>query len=282
MIWRCRDFRIDSGCRPIVAGILNATPDSFSDGGLCATAEQAVARGKDLLAQGADVIDVGGESTRPGAAPVDAATELDRILPVVEALAQAGAPVSVDTRRAEVARAALRAGAAIVNNPAETAPGDSVARAAAEYGAGYVATWSQGCIPARKPAGGGDPDGAAERAAAALRRMAEAARGCGVPAESIVLDPGLGFGKSPQEDFALMRAVRALSAEGPVMIGISRKSALGAACAQPDPALRLGASVSAALWTAAAGAAVLRVHDVRETVQALRVWRILEDGKWMD
>ncbi len=279
MIWRCRNFAFDTSEHPLVAGIVNVTPDSFSgDGAVDPVA--AVRLAESHFAAGADFVDVGGESTRPGAEPVDAETEMARVVPVVRALARKGAAVSVDTRNAETALAALEAGAAIVNDVCDTAEGDPVAAAAAKHGAGFVATWSCGAVPARRPEGRGDPETAVSRARAALQRMAAFARACGVRADSVAGDPGIGFGKSVEEDVALLRAGGAVAPGLPAMFGVSRKSVLGALCGESDPRKRVGAGAAAALWVAENGAAILRVHDVRETVQALKIRAVLEGRSW--
>ena len=268
MIWRCRDRIFDTGRRAVVAGIVNVTPDSFSDGGEHASRDAAVAFARALARDGADILDVGGESTRPGAAEISADEECARAIPVVEILAGEGFAVSIDTRREATARAALAAGAVAVNCPAPVAEGDPVAAAAAACGAGFVATWSDG-IPARKPEGAGDPGTVVERAAGFLREAVRRVIACGAARECIAVDPGFGFGKSADEDMELLRGLSGLCQIAPLMAGTSRKSFLGAACGEPDPKKRLGAGIASAIAARRAGAGVLRVHDVAETRQAL-------------
>lgn len=248
-------------------GILNVTPDSFSDGGRWVDHAAAVARGRDLHDQGADLVDVGGESTRPGAAAVDAETEAARVVPVIEALAP-HVRVSVDTAKASVAAAALAAGATVVNDvSAELAP------VAAAHGAGWVAMHMQGTPRTMQH----DPryDDVVAEVEAHLAACAERGRAAGVA--ELWVDPGIGFGKTFDHNWALLGAVDRLCAGGdPVAVGTSRKGFLGAATAvadgsdEPTPTDdRLEASVATAVLAARAGAAMVRVHDVAETVAAL-------------
>lgn len=248
-------------------GVLNVTPDSFYDGGRYVDHEAAVEHGLRLVAEGADVVDVGGESTRPGAAPVAAAEELRRVLPVVEALAPA-VRVSIDTSKEEVARAAVAAGASLVNDVSA-----SLAALAAETGAGWVAMHMRG-TPAdmqREPAYG---DVVAE-VATFLAARAGAAQAAGVG--EIWVDPGIGFGKTIEHNLALLGALPQLAALGwPVLVGTSRKSFLGRLAPAADgspapPDERLEGSLAAAVWCMEHGAAMVRVHDVRETVAARRL-----------
>jgi len=244
-------------------GILNVTPDSFSDGGRYLDPEAAVAHGLDMAAAGADVVDVGGESSRPGAAPVALGEELARVVPVVEALA-GRVRVSIDTRKAEVAQAALSAGATIVNDISA-----SLWPLAAEAGAGYVAMHMQGSPPTMQD----DPrygDVVAEVFGFLCRRAAEAAD-AGVT--ELWVDPGIGFGKTQQHNLLLLRHLPELVASGwPVLVGTSRKGFIGRlASAGHSPApvdRRLAGSLSTATWSMLAGARMVRVHDVAATVQA--------------
>jgi len=258
--------------RPLVMGVLNVTPDSFSDGGAWADVGAAVARGRALLAEGADVVDVGGESTRPGAEPVGIDVELARVVPVVEALAPAaaaaGGRLSVDTRHAEVAVAALEAGASIVNDVSA-----SLERVAAAAGAGWVAMHMQG-EPATMQH---DPryDDVVEQVLAFLVEAAERGRTAGVG--EVWIDPGIGFGKTAEHNWALLGALDRIVAAGvPVLVGTSRKGFLGAVMRDadgaddvPGPDDRLEGSITTAAWAATMGAAMIRVHDVRATVAAL-------------
>jgi dihydropteroate synthase len=257
---------------PQVMGVLNVTPDSFSDGGVGVAPGAAVAHGRQLLEEGADVLDVGGESTRPGAEPVGIDVELARVIPVVERLAPivagSGARLSVDTRHAEVARAALAAGATIVNDVSA-----SLEAVAAEAGAGWVAMHMQG-TPATMQQAPAYDDVVAE-VLAFLGGAAARGRAAGVP--EIWVDPGIGFGKTAAHNWALLAALdRFVDAGVPVMVGTSRKGFLGAAMGEADGAEgpapaddRLEGSIATAVWAATMGAAMIRVHDVRATVAAL-------------
>jgi dihydropteroate synthase len=250
--------------RPSVMGVLNVTPDSFSDGGRYLDPEAALARGLAMVAEGADVVDVGGESSRPGAAPVPEAEERSRVVPVVEALAPR-VRVSVDTAKAAVAEAALGAGASIVN--------DISARLwplAAEAGAGYVAMHMQGA-PATMQEDPRYHDVVGE-VFGFLLAVGARARRAGV--EELWLDPGIGFGKTVSHNLTLLRHLPELVAAGePVLVGTSRKGFIGRLSAGPggDPLpvdARLPGSLASAVWAMVAGAAMVRVHDVAATVQA--------------
>ncbi len=260
--------------------MVNATPDSFSDGGRLPTAEAAAAHGLSLVAAGAAVLDIGGESTRPGAASVSEAEERERVVPVIARLRAAGAavPLSVDTMKPAVARAAVAAGASIWNDVfALRAPG--ALETAAELGCGVVLMHMQG-EPRTMQAAPDYADVVAEVEAFLLAR-AEAAVSAGVRREAVTLDPGVGFGKTLEHNLALLRALPRLAAHGyPVLVGASRKrsvQAIDPTAAAPDD--RLGGSLAFALWAAANGAAAVRVHDVRETAQALAVWRALAERR---
>jgi dihydropteroate synthase len=258
-------------------GVLNVTPDSFSDGGLYVTAERAVAHGLDMVAEGADVIDVGGESTRPGAEPVPLDEELARVVPVVEALAATGARVSVDTTKPAVARAALAAGATLVNDISA-----ALCNVAAEAGAGWVAVHMQG-EPRTMQADPHYDDVVAEVHRFVLERAA-GARAAGV--REVWVDPGIGFGKTTAHNLSLLRhlpeLVEAAAAAGcaGVLVGTSRKRFLGvlaaggsAAPRAPVPvAERLAGSLATAAAALVAGAGMVRVHDVAATVQVARLY----------
>jgi dihydropteroate synthase len=240
-------------------GVLNVTPDSFSDGGRWLDAGAAVAHGLRLVDEGADVVDVGGESTRPGADPVDTQEELRRVLPVIEALAP-HVRVSIDTRKAEVAEAALAAGASLLNDvSASLAP---VARAA---GAGWVAMHMQG-EPATMQQDPSYDDVVAEVRAFLVER----AQTAGV--EEVWIDPGIGFGKTMEHNLSLLAHIDALVDTGyPVVVGTSRKSFLGRLTGGAGPGDRVEASVATAAWAIAHGAQMVRVHDVAPTVAATRL-----------
>lgn len=256
--------------RPLVMGVVNVTPDSFSDGGRHADADAAAAHALSLAAQGADVIDIGGESTRPGAAPVDEAEELARVIPVIERVrAQSAIPVSIDTMKPAVARAAAAAGADMWNDvSALRAPG--APETAADLGLPVILMHMRGEPGTMQDAPRYD-DAAAEVTAFLLQR-AEAATQAGVTRENIWLDPGIGFGKTLAHNLELLRSIPALAAHGfPLCIGVSRKRFIAAIDAGAGEGERLGGSLYAALHAAQHGVAMLRVHDVRETVQALKV-----------
>jgi dihydropteroate synthase len=243
-------------------GVVNVTPDSFSDGGRYLDPERAVAHGLELVAQGADVVDVGGESTRPGAALVGEAEERRRVVPVIEALA-ASVRVSVDTRSAAVAEAAVQAGATLVNDVSA-----SLWPVAAEAGVGWVAMHMRG-QPATMQA---DPhyDDVVAEVAAFLRDRADRAREAGV--DEVWVDPGIGFGKTLEHNLELLRDLDQLAAGGvPVVVGASRKRSLGRLTGDAPVDDRLEASVATAVWAADHGAAMVRVHDVAPTVQAFRL-----------
>jgi dihydropteroate synthase len=252
-----------------VLGILNVTPDSFSDGGLFTELESALAHAKDMLAEGADMIDVGGESSRPGADPVDAETEMKRVIPVIEALAGT-CRISVDTRRPEVARAAVAAGATIINDISA-----SLAPVAAELGVGWIVMHMQGEPGTMQQAP--HYNDVVSEVIAFLDRRASDARRLGV--EEIWVDPGFGFGKMLDHNLSLLANLDRLVGTGwPVAIGTSRKSTLGRLLARSDgtDALlptddRLVGSVATATYAMLCGAAMIRVHDVKAARQAADV-----------
>jgi dihydropteroate synthase len=248
--------------RALVMGVLNVTPDSFSDGGRWFDRDAAIAHGLEMTGQGADVVDVGGESTRPGAEPVDEAEELRRVVPVVEALAP-HVRVSVDTRKRGVAEAALAAGATLLYDVTA-----SLFDVAAAAGAGWVAMHMQGDPRTMQD----DPryDDVVAEVRAFLVERASAARSAGVG--EVWIDPGIGFGKNVEHNLALLAHLDELVATGfPVLVGASRKRFLGVLTGVDDPADRLEGSLAAATWAMSAGAAMVRAHDVRATVEAARI-----------
>jgi dihydropteroate synthase len=247
---------------PLVMGVLNVTPDSFSDGGRYVDQAAAVARGHELIAEGADIVDVGGESTRPGAAPVPEDEELRRVVPVVQGLAP-HVRVSVDTRKRAVAEAAVEAGATLVNDVSA-----SLHEVAAAAGVGWVAVHMRG-EPATMQH---DPryDDVVEDVRGFLGARGQAAVDAGV--EEVWIDPGIGFGKTIDHNLSLLRHVRSLVATGfPVVVGTSRKGFLGALTGGAPPDDRLEASLATAVHAMVGGARMVRVHDVRPTVQAARL-----------
>jgi dihydropteroate synthase len=266
--WRLPRSRLPEG-RTLVMGVLNVTPDSFSDGGRFLDPERAVEHGLRLAEEGADILDVGGESTRPDAAPVDAAEERRRTEPVVRALSrQLKVPLSIDTTKSEVAAAALDAGAEIVNDVSGLARDPQLARAAA--GAAFCLMHLRG-TPKDMQSRAVYADLHGEVLAelqAALQRAGEA----GLAAERIALDPGLGFAKTFAHNLALLRRLRELCQLGrPLLVGASRKSFIGRATGKQSPEARVAGSLAAAALAAFNGAAILRVHDVAATRDALAV-----------
>jgi dihydropteroate synthase len=259
-----------------ILAVLNVTPDSFSDGGLYLERDRAIARARELMARGASLLDVGAESTRPGAPPVPHEEQLRRALPVVEALAGEIA-ITIDTANGEVARACLAAGAVAIND-VSCAHDARLGEAAAEFGAGYILSHAR---PGQSQMAsfGAWPEDAYVDVVAEVRGELRAARArlvaAGVAKDAVVLDPGLGFTKSSLHSARLLAHVARLSEDGPVLIGSSRKSFLTLATGPVAPAERLAASLGAALYAARHGASVLRVHDVTETAQALAVERLL-------
>ena len=268
----CGRHRFDLS-RPLVMGILNVTPDSFSDGGRYVDRARALDHARGMAADGADLIDVGGESTRPGAAPVTEEDELARVVDITATLAGEGLAVSVDTRKPAVMRSAIAAGAAMINDVAAlTAPG--ALAACAQGGVGVCLMHMRG-DPASMQQAPTYTDVVGEVRDFLLAR-AGACLAAGIARERIVLDPGFGFGKTLAHNLQLLRALPELAAAGyPVMAGLSRKSSLGQITGRAA-AERLPASLAAALAAVARGAAIVRVHDVRETVDALKVWLAIE------
>lgn len=267
--WQCGRYALALD-RPLVMGIVNVTPDSFSDGGRHLDRRSAIIHARQMLEDGADILDVGGESTRPGAKPASLSEELDRILPVIEALSGEGVPLSVDTQKPEVMRAALAAGASIINDVnALLAPGALTAVSASD--AGVCLMHMQGTPDTMQ----GDPryDDVLVEVREFLVDRADACDAVGIDHARIVLDPGFGFGKTLAHNLILLRELdRFLETGYPILTGISRKSMLGALTGR-DVKDRLAASVAAVLIAAQKGAKILRVHDVRETVDALKIWQ---------
>lgn len=260
--------------RTLVMGVVNVTPDSFSDGGRWFEPDAAVAHGLLLLAQGADLIDVGGESTRPGAERVDPAEERARVLPVIRALSRAGAVVSVDTTRAAVAADALEAGASVVNDISGGLADPAMLGVVADAGVVYVAMHWRG--PSDVMDTLADYDDVVADVRDELAARLDAAVAAGVRPEQVVLDPGLGFAKPGSDNWPLLAHLDALRALGrPVLVGASRKRFLGHLLAGPDgpapPEARDGATVAVTALAAAAGAWCVRVHEVAGSADAVRV-----------
>ncbi|MEI6564827.1 MAG: dihydropteroate synthase [bacterium] len=273
--WRCRNRTLRMGLRPLVMGILNVTPDSFSDGGRYQGTDAAIRHGMAMAEAGADVIDVGGESTRPGAAPVEADDEIRRVIPVIRALARAFAampdsPVlSVDTSKAMVARLAVEAGACILNDVTALEGDPAMAGVARDTGAGVILMHRRGdpATMQRDPRYG---DVVADVVAYLADRLS-AVKAAGLAADTMALDPGIGFGKTVEHNVKLLAGLQQMAALGrPVVIGVSRKSFIGKITGR-DSDHRLAGSLAGAVWAAMRGAHVWRVHDVAESADAARM-----------
>ncbi len=266
-----RMLRLD---RPRLMGIVNVTPDSFSDGGLHDHCEAAVAHGLQLAVEGADILDIGGESSRPGATAVPLEEELRRVLPVIERLArETTLPISVDTRKPEVMRRAVAAGAGMLND-VSALRGEGALDAAAALGVPVVLMHMQG-----EPGTMQDAPEYTDVVGEVHRFLAErifAAEMAGIEKKRIVVDPGFGFGKRRTHNLQLLAELRRFTDLGvPVLAGLSRKKSIGEITGRDDPAARVHGSVAAALLAAERGALLLRVHDVAATVDALQVWAAL-------
>jgi dihydropteroate synthase len=274
--------RLDTAHLPRIMGILNVTSDSFSDGGCYLDPSAALDRAMRMLDEGADLIDIGAESTRPGAEPVPADVQMARVLPVIEGLAaiRPQPVLSIDTRRARVAEAALSAGASMVNDISALRDDAELADVAMRHGAAVVLMHMKGAPADMQRGGGPHYDDVVEEVRAFLRERADFARARGVPDASIIIDPGLGFGKRYEDNLALLHGIPRLRALGyPVLIGASRKSFIGRALDLPDPKDRLVGSLVVAVLAVLDGAAILRVHDVAPTVQALRMLRAIRPDR---
>ncbi len=278
-IWQTARFRIDLTA-PKVMGIVNVTPDSFSDGGAHAQAKDALIHCERLVAEGADMLDIGGESSRPGASPLSAQAELRRIAPVVRGALKLGIPVSVDTCKVEVMRAVLDEGVDIINDIRALTVDGTLDCIAAHPSAGVCLMHMRG-TPAtmqQRP----DYSDVVGEVTSFLRERCQALIARGVGPERIVIDPGIGFGKSVEHNLELLaRQEELLALDRPILVGWSRKSTLGALTGRPVDE-RLAASVAAALAAVQRGASIVRVHDVAATVDALKVWRSagLGAGPW--
>jgi dihydropteroate synthase len=270
MFWKVPHRTLDLTHRALLMGVLNVTPDSFSDGGRWVDAEGAVAAGLAMAAEGADLLDVGGESSRPGALPVSSAEELRRVLPVIEALAaQSSCLISVDTCKPEVAREALRHGASVVNDITGLRQA-SMRRVLLDSGAGAIAMHMQGS-PATMQAAPAYADVVSEVCAF----LSESLRLCledGIAPEQILFDPGIGFGKTVGHNLLLLRHLETLQAAGrPVALGVSRKSFLGALTGTPALEDRAWPTVALTSFARSRGAVLFRVHEVRANAEALRM-----------
>ncbi len=268
-----RTIRLD---QPQVMGIVNATPDSFSDGGQFADAPAAAEAGADMAGQGAAIIDVGGESTRPGAKTVWEGDEIERVAPVIRQLAAGGAAVSVDTRKADVMTAALAAGARMINDVSALTYDDRSAATIAAAGVPVVLMHHQGAPETMQ----NEPryDDVLVEVYLWLEERIAAAQAAGIARDNILVDPGFGFGKNVSHNLELMNGLALFQSLGvPLVVGASRKRTIGALSGEAPADKRLGGSIAFAVKAAEQGAQIIRAHDVFETVQALRVWRGLRD-----
>ena len=268
-----RTVRLD---QPQVMGIVNATPDSFSDGGQFADASAAAEAGARMAAQGAAIIDVGGESTRPGAKALWEGDEIERIVPVIRQLAAGGAAVSADTRKADVMTAAIEAGARMINDVSALTYDDRAAGVVAAAGVPVVLMHHQGAPETMQD----DPryEDVLVEVYLWLEERVAAAEAAGIARERILVDPGFGFGKNVGHNLELVNGLALFHSLGcPIVLGASRKRTIGALSNEAPAGERLGGSIALALKAAEQGAQIIRVHDVPETVQALRVWRGLRD-----
>jgi dihydropteroate synthase len=271
-VWRCRDLELPLGERTLVMGIVNVTPDSFSDGGTFSGADDAVAHALRLAADGADILDVGGESTRPGSDPVSVDEELARVLPVVAGLASAApthVALSVDTRRPDVARAAIDAGASIVND-VTAARDPAMFDVVAGSGAGLVLMHMLGDPTTMQD----DPryDDVVTDVRDFLASRLGAAIAAGIPRDRLCVDPGIGFGKTLEHNLSLLRSIASFEdLRVPVLVGASRKRFIGELTGVDEPAERVEGTAGAVAWCAANGVDVVRVHDVPEMAKVVRV-----------
>jgi dihydropteroate synthase len=264
--------------RPLIMGILNVTPDSFSDGGRFADSAAAIAAGQAMLAAGADIIDIGGESTRPAAAIVPPDEESARIMPVIQALAATGAVISVDTRNTATAAAGLDAGAKIINDISGLRQDPAMAALLAARACPLILMHMRG-TPLTMNAQAHYTDVAAD-VLAELTATRDAAMAAGILPENIALDPGFGFAKLGAQNLQLLRATARFAALGhPLIIGVSRKRFIGEFSGEPDAKKRFPGALAAGLYALGQGAHILRVHDVAETVQAVRIWQLLIAGE---
>lgn len=268
-----RTIRLD---QPQIMGILNVTPDSFSDGGRFDDAAAAIEAGVDMSSEGAAILDVGGESTRPGAKPVWAQDEIERVVPVIQRLAAGGSAVSIDTRKSEVITAAVQAGARLVNDVSALTFDPRSGEAVASAQVPVVLMHHQGAPETMQQ----DPryDDVLVEVYQWLEERIAAAEGAGIDRSRILVDPGFGFGKTVAHNLELMNGLALFHSLGcPLVVGASRKRTIGALSGEAPADKRIGGSIAFALKAAEQGAQILRVHDIFQTVQALRIWRGLRD-----
>lgn len=278
LVWRCRDHAFVCGERTLIMGIVNVTPDSFSDGGRSYDPDDAVKHAVQMVGDGADILDVGGESTRPGADPVSSEDEIHRVIPVIERLAAEvpDIPVSIDTRKSNVARAAVGAGASIVNDISAGADPETFALVK-ESGAGLALMHMKGDPATMQVAP--QYDDVVEEVRDFLAARIGAAVAAGVPRVHLCVDPGIGFGKSVAHNLALLHDVGSLrELRVPVLVGVSRKRFLGELTGVDEPAERLEGTAGAVAWCAGAGVDIVRVHDVKEMTRVVRVVDAIAQG----
>ncbi len=273
MIWELRHGVVDFSTAPFLMGVLNVTPDSFSDGGAFLRVDDAVARAREMIAEGADILDVGAESTRPGAAEVPTAEQISRVetvLPRIRAEHPA-VPISIDTRSARVARRAIELGADIVNDVSAATADNAMVEAVRETGVPLILMHMRK-TPESMQVGEIEYDDVIEDVLGFLTDRVAALADAGVGREQLAIDPGIGFGKTVEHNLSLMRHLDRFVATGlPVLVGASRKSFIGKISGQDEPADRLIGSVACAVWAAMAGVQMIRVHDVAQTRDALRM-----------
>jgi dihydropteroate synthase len=274
MIWKLRERELALGSQAAVMGILNITPDSFSDGGKYLDRNRAIAHGEELVNAGADIIDVGGESTRPGSEPVSLDEEMRRVLPVVEVLRARfpGMILSVDTSKAEVARATLAAGADAINDVTALRGDPKMAEIVRDFGAGVVLMHMQGVPKSMQEAP--QYQDVVEEVNAFLKQRLDFTQAVGIDPACVVLDPGFGFGKRLQDNIQLLRHLRRFTVFGrPIVAGVSRKSGLALLAGNPKlaPSDRLWPTVALTAWLREQGASIFRVHDVAPNRQAVRM-----------
>lgn len=267
--WYCGE-RVLSLNNPLVMGVLNITPDSLSDGGRHFSESAALEHGFRLIEEGADILDIGGESTRPGATAISVDEELRRVMPVVYALsAKVKVPLSIDTRNAVVAGEALDAGVAIINTVTPLVEFEPLAILASEQECGLAITHTRG-TPATMLEQADYTD-VTRDVAAELSAYLEVCRKYGIKKESIVIDPGIGFAKRTDSNLRLLADLQYFSKMSPLMVGVSRKRFIGELCSEDNPEQRLGGSIAAAVWCVLQGASIIRTHDVKATRQALQI-----------
>ncbi len=270
MIFRARQFEFAFPRPALVMGIVNVTPDSFSDGGKFLDADAAIAHALELAAQGAEILDIGGESTRPNAEPVNEAEELRRVIPVIEKLAaKIKIPLSIDTMKPAVARAALAAGASIVNDVAANRSDDAMWKVVSEFRAGYICMHAQGSPTTmqKNPAYKNVVREVGEFFSERLEKL----NACGVSSDQVIFDPGIGFGKTLEHNLQLLAGLRSFTKwQRPLLLGVSRKSFIGKLLGA-EVENRLPASLACATLAVASGVQIIRTHDVAETIQAVRM-----------